>query len=348
MADFGIQNAYFEQFDFQLREFLKQQGSTLMYAATPYNVAGATEYIRQQTVGEAFDRPDTGTITEYTDTKSDCRLLQPTEFVCPILIDQFDLVKQGSPNIDRLASSAARSCGKKIDQRVIAGLGGKSYSKANGGYIDLPGAKESGVGNGDAKELCVAKYDKTQTIAWNDCTANCDSNNTIMVKAGLNSSKINKAVMKLKQKFNNAPLVCVADEYSYLTTRCDRVVASTDFNTQPSLATGFMTPYAGVSSFLPCEWVDHGVSAVQANGTGTDNVAGKKVRYAYIYAVDQVVLGWSMPLHMDPPQQNPERYNAIMILYRGACHCVRLFEESVVRIEILDDLTNVTNDSFAM
>lgn len=236
---------------------------------------------------------------------------------------------QGTPDPGQLAAQAANSCGKLIDQLIIQGIGGKAYT-ASDGEKSLPGAEK--VTKGESATKVVAEYDKTQTIAWNDCTlgGNTDDN-TAYVKAGLSTGKIQKAAQKLTSKHNYGPIVCVCNSYAAATMRSDIRAASSDFNTVQAYMSGVNTPYAGVDFFVTCEETDSGTSKV--GGNGTYNAGGIPVEYAYVFAMNQIMLGCSMPLTLESGQ-NPERHFFPALMYHGMYDCVRMFEESVVRIEI--------------
>lgn len=328
---FEITNSFLEEFDFMFHPFLKQQGSKLMQAVTQMPVTGDVKYIRQQDVGDAHWITDSGSTTKYTATKFDRRRLKPRAFACPIMLDEFNMIKQGTPDPSLLAAQAANSCGKLIDQIIIEGLGGTSYTESEG-KKELSGAKN--IKDGPSKEKLIENYDKTQTVAWNDCTfGGNDNQNSMYVKAGLSASKLNKAVQKLLSKHNYGPIFCVGSNYAMATARADYRVASSDFNDVHSFMRGVNLPYCGVSAFIPCEEVDKGQTCVTVNnGTYKDQAAD--VEYAYVFAMNQIVLGSSMPISLKNGT-NAERYLNDVLMYRGAYDCTRLFEESVVRIEIL-------------
>lgn len=326
---FEITNSFLEEFDYMFHPFLEQQGSLLLQAVTQEPVQGDVKYIRQQEVGDAHFITDSGGITEYTSIKYDKRRLKPRAFACPISLNDFDLVRQGTPDPALLAQQAANSCGKLIDQIIIEGIGGVAYTESSGDK-KLPGADK--VSRGDTALEVVAQYDKTQTIAWNDCTFGGNTeDNTSFVKAGLSTSKIVKAVQKLQSKFNNAPIICVCSSYAAATARSDIRAASSDFNDIHAFMAGVNNPYAGVSAFVVSEQVDGGKSKVGDNGTY--DASGINVEYAYIFAMNQIKLGVSMPLTLKNGL-NAERYLDNVLIYKGMYDCARMFEESVVRIEI--------------
>lgn len=335
---YEIDNSFLEEFDFMFRPYLQQQGSQLMQAVTPVEVHGAVEYFRQNQVGEARFRTDQGGTTEFTSIKHNRRRLKPRAFDCPISLDVIDMVMQGTPDPEGLAAQAANSCGILIDQIIIQGLGGTSYTEAEG-EKKLSGAADTGMANNDVPNVVVSKYDKTQTISWNDCTLGGNSaDNTSYVKAGLNTGKLQKAVQKLKSKYNYGPILCVGSSYAMATMRSDIRAASSDFNDIHAFMDGINNPYAGISAFIESEQVDGGKSAVKANGTGTANdgqgqATGVDVEYAYIFSMNQVLLGCSMPLTLKSGE-NPERNFDQVLMYTGMYDCTRMFEESVIRVEI--------------
>ena len=129
MSGFIINNAWLTEFDAVFYEFLKYQGGTLIAGTMQEPVMGASKFIRQTTVGDAHFISTSGGTTEYATQKFDRRKLEPRDFACPIMLDDIDLRMMGTPSVDQYAQSAANSCGKLIDQIIIEGLGGKSYSK---------------------------------------------------------------------------------------------------------------------------------------------------------------------------------------------------------------------------
>jgi hypothetical protein len=138
MSGFNVTNAWLTEFDALFYDFLKYRGGTLIAGTVQEPVIGASKFVRQTTVGDAHFITGSGSITEYATQKFDRRKLEPRDFACPILLDDIDLRMMGTPNIDQYAESAANSCGKLIDQIIIEGLGGRSYSEAAGGYVYLP------------------------------------------------------------------------------------------------------------------------------------------------------------------------------------------------------------------
>jgi hypothetical protein len=163
------------------------------------------------------------------------------------------------------------------------------------------------------------------------------------VKAGLNSSKIAKAVMKLRAKFNSGPLVCIGSEYAMMTLRADPKCSNSLFSPQHTLADGFVSAWGGVDAFIACELVDTGKSYVNedASITNSANPPGFDVEYAYVYAVDKIKLGVGAPLFLKNGL-NAERYLNNVLIYQGAYDCVRMFEEAVVRIEIRKNAPGTT------
>lgn len=329
---FEVTNSFIEEFDSLVYPFLQQQGSKLIQAVTQEPMNGGTKYIRQNDVGEAFDVTDIGGITEYTPVMYDRRLLKSRGFVCPISLNEFDMAMQGgAPNPSQLAMQTGNRCGEKLDKIIIAGIGGPVTTEANG-IKTLSGADK--VTAGATKEALVANYDKTQTIAWNDCTLGGNSNqDSIHVKGGLNASKICKAVQKLQAKQNYGPIICVCSSYAASTLRADHRVASSDFNDIHAFMAGATNSYGGVSAFVTSELLDGGKSkAKNADGTYNAN-GGADVEYAYVYCMNQIRLGVTIPLYLDMGK-NIERYMSQVMMYKGMYGCIRMFEESVVRIEV--------------
>jgi hypothetical protein len=301
---FGVTNSFLEEFDFMFHQMLRQRGSQLMGMVQEEQVMGATKYLRQASVGDAHFVTDVGGPTEYTTIKYDKRKLEPKPFECPIMLDKYDMVMQGTPDVGQLAQEASDSCGVLIDKIILKGIYGPAATAASGNVV-LP---------------------TTQNIAYNSndllpVATNLDY--PAAIRNGLNTSKVATAVQMLRSKFNNAPLICIASNYALSTLRADPRAANSLFNASgPALSIGQNNPYGGCDAFIPSE-------QVEKNGLA----AGNYREYAYIYALDQIRLGSSMPLTMDYGK-NAERGLNDVIIYRGMYDCVRMQEESVVRIEI--------------
>jgi hypothetical protein len=293
---FGISNSFLEEFDFMFHQMLGQRGSQLLGVVQQEQVMGATKYLRQASVGDAHFVTDVGGPTEYTQIKYDKRKLEPKPFECPIMLDKYDMVMQGTPDVGQLAQEASDSCGILIDRIILQGIYGPASTAASGS-VTLPAS---------------------QNIAATDNTLVVENELPPLVKKGLHSGKVAHAVQMLRTKFNNAPLICVASNYALSTMRADPRVANSLFNVSgPALSIGQNSGYGGVDAFIPSEQVE--------KTTTTE--------YAYVYALDQIRLGSSMPLTMDYGK-NAERGLNDVIIYRGMYDCVRMQEESVVRIAI--------------
>lgn len=341
---FELTNSFLEEFDMTFHPYLEQRGSQLMNACVQEPVQGAVKYVRFQNVGDAHWVTSHGDPTNYTTIEYDKRRLKPVGLECAITLDAYDMVQQGTPDPGMLAQQAANACGRKIDELIIQGIDGPAYTEAEG-EKELTGAKQ--VSSGASASSLVANYDKTQTIAWNDATVCGDlSESPLITHAGLSTSKIAKAIQKLREANNQVgPFICVTNSYGMLTLRGDKRASSTDFNDIHAFAQGVMNPYAGVDAFAECHSVIGGRSKAQANGTYSAS-GGKMVEYAWVYALPQIKLGCSMPLHMENGL-NAERHLDQVLIYKGMYDCTRLYEGSVVRIEILRDLDSVTANSFA-
>jgi hypothetical protein len=335
MSGFNVTNAWLTEFDSVFHEMLRYQGGTLLNGVTPVDVIGAAMLIRQTEVGDAHFINTSGGTTEYATQKFDRRRLEPRDFACPILLDDIDIRMMGTPSVDQFAMGAANSCGKMIDKIIIGGLGGGSWSEAAGAKVNLPNYSGGAV---TAANSNPSAYDNTQYIAWLDYSIGDNVTTgtaSLAVKAGLNSSKIAKAVMKLRSKFNHGPLICVASEYAMMTLRADPKCSNSLFSPQHTLADGFISPWGGVDAFVSCELVDSGNSFVNADASITNSTAVPTypVEYAYVYAMDQIKLGVGSPMHLKNGV-DANRYLNNILIYQGAYDCARMFEESVVRIEI--------------
>lgn len=338
MAGFELTNSFLEEYDLAFHPFLKQRGSQLMdQGVITEEVVGAVKYTRFANVGDAHWVTGHGDPTIYTQVDYDKRRLQPRALECPLSLNDYDMVQQGNPDPGMLAQEAANACGRLIDECIIEGIDGPAYT-ASGGEVKLSGADD--VTEGASPLAVVAAYDKTQTIAWNDATlcGNLDDS-PLATHVGLSASKVAKGVRKLKEANNvQGPFICVTDPFGGSSLRADVKLASTDFNDIHAFAQGITNPFCGVDAFAECFTTKEGKSKVNANGVYNAN--GLTVKYAWIYALPAIRLGCSMPLNLKNGL-NAERHLDNVLIYRGMYDCARMYEKSVVRIEVLEDLSQI-------
>ncbi|MDR1983141.1 MAG: hypothetical protein LBQ08_05105 [Holosporaceae bacterium] len=299
---FDISNSYMEEFDFMFHEMLKQRGTQLLPFVRQMPVQGDTKHLRQFNVGGAYFVDDTGGSTQYTQIYGDERTLRPRAFECPIELNKFDLVRQGTLNVQQIAQEAADACGVLIDDIILSGIYGPAKTKSSGS-VSLPDSQIIG-------------------FAANDFSIAADVPDK--VKNGLNVSKVADSVQRLRTKFNRGSLICVASNYALTTLRADPKAANSLWNASgPSLSLGQNAPYGGVDAFVPSERVEKNVTFSSGN-TG---------EYAYVYARDQIFYGESMPLTMDEGK-NAERGLNPVLIYSGMADCVRMQEEAVIKIQV--------------
>jgi hypothetical protein len=159
MAGFTINNAWLTEFEAVFQTFLRYQGGgTLVNGTIQEEVQEQSKYLKRD--------------EQYT-KKPDRRRLEPRDFACPLIIDDVDTRMMGTPDIDQYASEAANSCGKIIDQIIIGGIGGGSFSEAAGGLVQLPNYSGGAVA---AAASNPSAYDNTQYIAWLDYTMGDNAN----------------------------------------------------------------------------------------------------------------------------------------------------------------------------
>jgi len=333
----GIDSSFLDTVDTLFHPYLAQQGSHLMHAVTQIPVVGDTYDVRQQNVGPARFREGQGEQTKFTTMEFDRRRLRPRAFDCTVMLDDIDMVKQGTPDPGLIAQQAANSCGQLLDQIIIQGIGGASYSVADSKNKYLTGAEN--ISAGASKEVLIDNYDKTNTISWNDCTLSATSDNSLTTSCGLSVSKVSKGIRKLREKHADATLFCVASEFALSTLRADLKMANLQYNLQPSMATAQVGQYAGITEFIPSEYVGTGKSCVK-KADGTYAAKTTDVEYAYIFGAEYINLGCSVGLHLETGK-DVTRYNADVLFYKGSYDCIRLFEDAVVRIEILRGLDGV-------
>lgn len=293
-----------EQVDVKFHELLRQRGSKLIQAVQQEQIVGDVKYMRQYSVGQASFVTDTGGITQYKTIDYARRRLQPKEFEHPISLNDFDLVRQGMPDTNMIATQMADACGVMIDKIIIDGLGGTAWTES--GSIAFPAS---------------------QTIAFDSTVYTKTGTDGAGVEYGLSASKVAQAVTMLQSEFVNSPIVLVANSRAMQSLRADMKAANSDFNSIQAFSAGIMNPYAGISAFVQCEQVDW------TTAKAVPVLGNKKCSYAYAYAIDQVVLGTNMPLFLKAGQ-NPERGFNDALIYKGAYDCTRMQEKAVVRIEV--------------
>lgn len=343
-----LSDSFIQEFDFAFYPYLVQQGSQLLPLIPQVPITGEMQYIREFDVGDAYYVEDHSSITKYINVDYDKRRLKPRAFECPIALDPYTMTKQGTPDPQGLAAQAANKCGKILDEIILDGIEGPVYTAADkNNKKTLSGAKEamSAAGGTVQGAAAIAAYDTTQTIAWNDCTLGGNDNtgdNGYYIKAGLSASKVAKAVQKLLEKYNTGPFVCLGSSYALSTARADKRIASSDFNDVKALMAGVNTPYGGVAAWSTSELVKKDAHSAMNAVTSSNNEhaelvtnlnIGPVVEYAYVFDVSKLRMGVSMPMHLDSGL-NFERGGQQTLIYRGMYDCIRMFEESVVRIEI--------------
>jgi hypothetical protein len=314
----SIPASYIEEFSFKFDEMLHQRGSLLMGAVTIEPVIGFSKILRQVNVGKAVWVDEVGGPNEYASIAYGQRILTPHPMKCTFSLDKYDLVRQGLPDVGMLAQEASEACGVLIDQLILSGKGGV------GG---ITGAA-TGLVTGNSTVPTQISLPTTQYIEYDnvDLGSSTDVDNNAKLKEGLSTSKIATAVQMLRSKWNTGPIVCVASNYAMSTLRADPRAASSLFNVQPALASGFNTPYAGCDYFIPCEQVARNMLTKKSDSNTT-------VEYAYVYSRDLIKLGESMPLSMEGGTNVERDFNQV-ISFRGMYDCVRMQEEGVVVIEV--------------
>lgn len=296
--------SFLEEFDAKFYSMLHQRGSMLMDAVTNKPVQGASDILRQCMVGDAYDVVEVGGITQYAEVQYDQRIIVPKGFECPIMFDKYDLIRQGTPNIDETAQYAADNCGKKIDQIIIDGMWGPAKVKSQGSV----------------------SFDPGQIIPFDDTTF-IDAAAPQSIVDGLNTGKLVNAVQKLRSEFNSAYIGCIASNYALTSLRADPRCASVLFNTQPALASGQETPYGGVDFFRASECVPKNIDSISGHAAGT------KVEIAFVYAVDKIILGCSHPLDRISYPNAERGMNYSMLLW-GVYGAIRMEEKGIVAIEV--------------
>lgn len=319
---FELTKSFVEQFDAAFTPFLRQSGSRLMSAVSNIPVTGVMHHIRQRDVGDAFWDNSSSATTKYAPIRYDTRILKPRAFSCNLEIRDADIVAQGNPDPSQLAEQAADSCGIFLDRIILNALGGGARTDDRATPIELP---------------------ETQLIVCDDNELQENEANTTspgITRVALNTGKLAKAVRMLRASHARGPLICVGSEFAMSTLRADPRAASSLFNTQPSLASGMNTPYAGVSAFIPVESEIIGKSkaCTESKYSKTD------VEYAYVYAMDHVMLGCSAPMSIKQAVNAERNLNTVLKCW-GMYDAVRVFETAVVKIEVARQVVSTTTGS---
>lgn len=302
--NFNLTASFFEEFDFMFHSMLRQRGSKLMPVIPEEPVVGEMKSLRLFNVGDPYFVESAGAPTKYSTANFDRRVLIPRAFEFPLTFDPYDLIRQGSPDVGQFAQEASDACGELIDKIIIGGIAGKARTTLNGD-IALP---------------------KKQYITYNE-TPYEPTDAPEDVKKGFNAGKLAKAVEMLTAAHNNPMIACILSNRAQSQLLSDPRVASSIFNySGAALSQWQMAPYAGCSMFITSENVAKNVKTMK----DTDNA---KVEHVYLFAVDRIKLGCSLPLTMDAGK-NAERGLSDVIIYRGMYDCVRMQEESVVVVEI--------------
>lgn len=336
---YDVSLSWYETIDRIVQAGLDQQGSKLMPYTVPKEVVGESIAVVQSFVGEARYIEGQGELTKFTPITFDKRRIMPKGIELDIHLNMIDAIKQGGivdPGI--LASQCLNKIGKKVDEIILEGIGGGSYSYGAGKDKLLSGAKEVTAkiaSNTPDKNQIWEYYDATQTIPWNDCTLLGNKDRTpLATQCGLSVAKINRAVQKIRAAYaGEGPLILYGSPYAMSTLMSDELCSNVLYNTQPAMSTGQANPVSGISAIVTGNIIEtNQKSATKADGTKA-NGSPVNVEYAYIFAQQHIMLGCSLPMTMDQMKDAARSGDPVMF-YKGLYGCTRMWEEAVVRIEI--------------
>jgi len=306
---FSITNSFMDQFNILFQEMLGQRGSYLMPYTRMEEVIGNSQIVRQ---GEL----NSSGITEFSPILYDHRKLEPKPISKTISLNEVDMIRQGQPPVDQLAATCSQSCGAALDKVIINAIGGVARTQSSG---DIP--------------LPLNQYICVDTMIYGN-------KGDQLSGQGLTTQKILQAVAILRAKYNIPQLVCVCSNAAYGQLIMDERAASSVFNVQRSMASGFMTPFAGVDFFVTSEKTPkHEKAHLHTGGnliTADSNTAKKvdsEVELVYVYAKDQIVLGSNKPFAMKSANDAHRNFDLVFQCV-GMYDAVRMQEESVVAIEV--------------
>ena len=314
---FNIENSFYQQFDILFYELLSQKGSILMPYVMQTEVVGETKTLRQIDGGKAKrGMLSASGNTEFDPILYDNRRLEPAPIVKSFAQNDIEMTKQGAPDVEQLARMCSDACGATLDDVIIEGIGGSVQTKS-AGNIDLP----------------LTQYICVDTTVYGNKGATLEGQ-------GLTTSKVSFAVAALREKYNSPDLICVCSNRALGQLMTEERAASSLYNSVQTQSNGQMSPFGGVYYFAASEAVNKAAPGHKATGgalitkdSTTASVAGATVELAYIYAMDQVVLGSNMPFSLQS-DKDPHRNFDLIFQCKGMYDCIRKQEEGVVAIEV--------------
>ncbi len=282
----SFEDALSVTFETMFRARLKEGGVKINNLFETIKVTGASSFLQQ--------KAEAGKLAFWK------RRLTPTQYTYEMSIDEFDIVRTGGFDPGRLAEDAAEGCSRTLDEIVVEAMTADVYCDNNK----------------------VIPFNKKQYITYDYNPLGEDAEKA----AKLTSSKILKAVEKMRTNGVKGTIVAFAS-YPHLTEfQQDVRVASTDFNVQPAQATGITNPYGGISGFVPTLLLPQNVKSQKG---GQDD---PMVDHIYVVGTDYIKIGTNMPWKLNSGL-NPERRYNFNLCMTGAYDAVRAEEAGVVIIE---------------
>lgn len=318
---FEISNSYFQEFQMVFHDMLHQHGSQLLPWVKSVPVTGETQSLRFFNMGEAtIGELGASGLTEYSPVLYDRRVLRPVPIRQAILMNEFEMRRQGMPPVNELAQRLSEGCGIALDTVILNGIGGTART-ASGGDIPLP----------------------TSQIICYDTEIYGNVDNQGNARTGLTAMKISYAIATLRHKFVEPEIICIASNKALGQLQIDERAASSLYNRVQTQSEGIMTPFAGVSAFVPSERIPmptkihstSGGAVVTADSAAATEVANadKKYEYAYVVARNYITLGSSKEFELQSAQ-DPSRNMDLMFYCSGMYDCIREQEEAVIAIEL--------------
>lgn len=194
-----------------------------------------------------------------------------------------------------------------IDKIIINGIGGMAKTQSSGD-IALP----------------LSQYISVDTIQLGN-------NGNTLLGQGLTSSKIISAIIALREKSHNADLICVCPNRAMEQLKTDKNA----WKVFHPITKGFEI------QFVVSELVSQKIKAHLHTGgniitldseTAKESKAGE-VELAYVYASDQVVLGYNKEFTLHAGEDAGWNFDWVF-QYLGQYDAVRMREDAVVAIEV--------------
>jgi hypothetical protein len=295
-----------------------QRGSFLLPFMNPITVVGDSMEIRDTDIGDPDWLNSSTQPTRYTNETFGCRAIMPHFFDAALIRGMPEVQKVATLDPALLVNKMWDKCGVFLDAIILYGKNGVGGIAGTSRVKNMPT---------DTADYSYVALPESQYIAWDDVDYGMsnDIDNADAIKYGLSTSKILKAVEKLREEYMGSDLVCISNTHGQTSLIADPRAANLQWNVMPTMAVNGIVSYGGVNNYVVSEKVRRGVPSIKNDGTMVD--------HAYVYARDKVLLGVGSPINFTITN-SIDHSNAQVIYMWGAYDCLRMEEKSVVCIEI--------------